>query len=688
MPLTQDALLQVWRPRPLACLCKKCEGVAKALDSRLSEGSRGTRFEHHKTLHDLTASADGGCALCGLFLSSFQGARPWPYKSEEPVQTGTVITSYEYQLYLYFPYEDGDLSYDEDERNQVEQLFLTYLVQAAPHEDLALDYDTPEPGTSTADALPLCKLWLQECRQSHNSCQYEADKYHVAGIPTRLIDISNPACPRLSLSIERASSTGGIVEYATLSHCWGKGGGANIATLTSSALNEFRELIPDAALPKTYRDAIHATWVLGFRYLWIDSLCIVQDSAEDWARESAMMSQVYRGASLNIAATSSKDAGPGAAGEAADGAAGGMREGTLYGLYPGTFDWISAKKDRLRRRAWVVQERFLSRRTLHLAQGQVFWECDEGPACETYPTGYPAAVFDENRLERWPGFGPDFSIRRARFSRELWPEIVRRYTRGRLTRETDMLVAIGGLARIMTEHFGGGGDGEEGGNQYVAGLWRERLEEQLCWSYAGPVRGRGRRIVPYTAPTWSWASLKGAEIAARIGCSQSELFVEVCDVRLTPYSSSGQPDAYGQLADATLRLRCRLLCPGSEIPGRGVRFDFSNKIIFCNTELDIQFGQKPLLYRSYYFLPVCRSPGPIRELEGLLLEPTWQKQGQYRRVGYFWVPWGAPSDDFQTEAEQQSLTASGAVKDVLDLSTFAMICENEHGEIQEYVDLV
>ncbi|KAL2194453.1 heterokaryon incompatibility protein-domain-containing protein [Corynascus similis CBS 632.67] len=563
----------------------------------------------------------------------------------------------------------------------------------------AVDYDTPEPGTSTADALPLCKLWLQECRQSHNSCQHEVDKYHVAGIPTRLIDISNPACPRLSLSIERASSTGGIVKYATLSHCWGKNGEANIATLTTSALNTFRELIPNAALPKTYRDAIHAAWELGFRYLWIDSLCIIQDSAEDWARESAMMSQVYRGASLNIAATSSKDGtvgcfhsrsrtwrcqvrseSSGAAVEAAEGAAGGTRGGTLYGLYPGTFDWISAKKDRLRRRSWVVQERFLSRRTLHLAQGQVFWECDEGPACETYPTGYPAAVFDENRLERWPGFGPDFSIRRARFSRELWPEIVRRYTRGRLTRDTDMLVAIGGLARIITEHFGQ--------NQYVAGLWRERLEEQLCWSYAGLVRGRGRRIVPYTAPTWSWASLKGAEVAARIGCGNSELFVEVCDVRLTPYSSSGQPDAYGQLADATLRLRCRLLCTGSDNPGRGVRFDFSNKIVFCNTERDIQTGQKPAFSRSYYFLPVCRSPGAIRELEGLLLEPTWQNQGQYRRVGYFWVPRGAPSNDFLTEAEQQSLTASGAVKDVLDLSTFAMICENEHGEIQEYIDLV
>jgi hypothetical protein len=78
-------------------------------------------------------------------------------------------------------------------------------------------------------------------------------------------------------------------------------------TLTRNNLQQFRQNIPEEALPKTFRDAICVCRYLGIGFLWIDSLCIIQDSGEDWGRESSAMARVYGDAYLNIAATSAKD---------------------------------------------------------------------------------------------------------------------------------------------------------------------------------------------------------------------------------------------------------------------------------------------------------------------------------------------------------------------------------------------
>jgi hypothetical protein len=73
----------------------------------------------------------------------------------------------------------------------------------------------------------------------------------------------------------------------------------NEASLASS--------VPLDELPKTFQDAIQITKCLGIRYLWIDSLCIIQDSTQDWGKEAAAMSQVYKNAYWYIAATSASD---------------------------------------------------------------------------------------------------------------------------------------------------------------------------------------------------------------------------------------------------------------------------------------------------------------------------------------------------------------------------------------------
>ncbi|PMD54734.1 uncharacterized protein K444DRAFT_513189, partial [Hyaloscypha bicolor E] len=88
--------------------------------------------------------------------------------------------------------------------------------------------------------------------------------------------------------------------YITLSHCWGQ---LQLITLTNSNIVTFQEGLEIRKLPKTFRDAIYVAQRLTVQYIWIDSLCIVQDSEDDRKRESALMMSVFAEAFCNIAAT-------------------------------------------------------------------------------------------------------------------------------------------------------------------------------------------------------------------------------------------------------------------------------------------------------------------------------------------------------------------------------------------------
>jgi hypothetical protein len=122
-------------------------------------------------------------------------------------------------------------------------------------------------------------------------------------LPARLIDVgaefaTNP--PRLCNTGEMAE----IVEYMTLSHCWGK---LSIFTLNKTNFKALQDVILVDQLPKTFQDAILITRRMGHKFLWIDSLCILQDDLEDWGREAVKMASISAFSSLNIAATAATD---------------------------------------------------------------------------------------------------------------------------------------------------------------------------------------------------------------------------------------------------------------------------------------------------------------------------------------------------------------------------------------------
>jgi hypothetical protein len=178
------------------------------------------------------------------------------------------------------------------------------------------------------------------------------------------------------------------VKYTALSHRWGNDppseGDPRHCTTNGNIdarLSGFRL----SELPKTFQDAVRVTQELGIEYLWIDSLCIIQWNAEDWEREAGRMEDVFASAHCTIAATS-----------AADSKAGFLARNTSTEYVrvqdaAGNQVYICAHMDdfekdveqaELNKRAWVMQERVLAKRTIHFSANQTYWECGEGVHCE------------------------------------------------------------------------------------------------------------------------------------------------------------------------------------------------------------------------------------------------------------------------------------------------------------------
>jgi hypothetical protein len=234
------------------------------------------------------------------------------------------------------------------------------------------------------------------------------------------------------------------------------------------------ETINIRKLPKTFQQALRITQELREKYLWIDSLCIIQDCPEDWKRDSADMGQVYSNSYLNISATATKDGSEGLffniQPERAWQVSVQFGKDLYYAIRP-DFWHTEVVNSPLNRRAWECQERMLSPRNLQFGLNQIFWECSQDAACETFPEALP---------EPFPKPGSKFkgaSIKQtvAEFLRaesssdykegcskqervghpetlqisNLWIALVTLYTSASLTYSRDKLVAIGGLAALM-----------------------------------------------------------------------------------------------------------------------------------------------------------------------------------------------------------------------------------------------
>jgi hypothetical protein len=189
------------------------------------------------------------------------------------------------------------------------------------------------------------------------------------------------------------TSSGNAPTYVALSHRWGE---ATPYTLDSQSRASLENGVPISDLPPTFKDAIIVTAMLGYCWIWIDCLCIVQDCTEDWEAEAQLMGLVYRHCQLNLAALDASDCRAGLFSgrdpRAFTSCARRTKTGDVINiLYPG-IDQAGPEIEGLYKpllgllsRGWVVQEVLLSPRTLYYCKDMLFWECRSTIACERRP---------------------------------------------------------------------------------------------------------------------------------------------------------------------------------------------------------------------------------------------------------------------------------------------------------------
>jgi hypothetical protein len=445
--------------------------------------------------------------------------------------------------------------------------------------------------------------WLRDCLEDHESCVDIKSSF----TPTRLVLIADGE-PRVRFRDEIPQHT----RYATLSHCWGS---TRFVTLLKENCEKFRSRISPNALSKTIRESIETARLLGFWYIWIDTLCIVQDDEEDWEREATSMAAVYGGSALNLAASGAIDGTIGLISERPphwrcqaqlhDG-----HEYRLYEVIPQQFDSRVLNESPLMQRGWALQERILPTRTLHFTKTEMFWECKKVTACETFANGIPGQVTK---------FSDSYFAKRSLVS-NMWTWIIQSYSRCRLTYPTDKLVAIAGLARQAFL---------EQGDQYIAGMWKKDLVYQLCWWVPEP--RASPLITTYIAPSWSWASVDQAVAGYSMIPDASHnitirmVWIINIDIKFA------SPDPFGTMLGATLSLGCRMLVPAQYKAPSLVK---NNMKIFCYIYMDVLQDFETSPTKDVVILPFFDRPS-TGHVDGLLLERTGHGRGVYRRVGRF-----------------------------------------------------
>lgn len=218
--------------------------------------------------------------------------------------------------------------------------------------------------------LPSAQSWLKQCSHSHSACSH-ASSGDAKTLPARLLDISpdgQEACVRV-VDSSSISSQSDSADYVALSHMWSE----SHATLTNNSLKAMKANIPLSTLSDALNTAISAAQGLGYRYIWSDSLCVIQDNEVSKQEDCVNMASVFRNAALTLILDSIDN---------------GLEDfRKAFTESKSGFAWDT--------RAWTLQERLLSRRFLHLGQEQMYWECNSLKASQTFPQGLPLLVWEK-----------------------------------------------------------------------------------------------------------------------------------------------------------------------------------------------------------------------------------------------------------------------------------------------------
>ncbi|KAI0870372.1 heterokaryon incompatibility protein-domain-containing protein [Hypoxylon argillaceum] len=408
---------------------------------------------------------------------------------------------------------------------------------------------SPYSRSDSDECFKFLRVCLEECLSSHQSCTPLSSP---PNLPKRILKIQNGGTwppPSHEKVLRLCEDEVDRAHYVALSHCWG-----NYQPLRAllSTRQSLKEGIPFSQLSAVFQDAIQVCLHMKIDYLWIDSLCIIQNDEKDWEKESAKMCDYYENAIFTISASSSRD-----------GSVPFLRQRSevwrpqyfqyiessgrpinvisqriaLTGGYLSTTRQAIEDGDVLATRAWTFQEGLLSKRVLYYTGAKLFWACRSSKMEEDkrQPSINSADQLCSRELS---SLGKD--------ANKLWRSLISQFSSRDLTYPTDCLPALSGVATKFERQLNW---------EYVAGLWKEDLPLSLTWAVSrrkdDPTPPRSMHS-EYIAPSWSWASVgQSIYFPGILDYYNSERFMTVEEVHCKPAGLN----ALGRVASGQLVLR-------------------------------------------------------------------------------------------------------------------------------------
>jgi hypothetical protein len=495
-------------------------------------------------------------------------------------------------------------------------------------------------------AITQIRKWLQVCENDHECCRTKVKTLPVSSTHGfRLIDVGDDnVTPVHLVNTDRSRH---LPRYITLSHRWTEE--TKLTQLTWTELGRHLTSIDTSQWPQVYKDAVNFTRQLHIQYLWIDSICIIQDSREDllqqdWDEQSVLMDQIYANGVLNLASIE-ETAGEGfritrdilseypcvlRGNTGSDGST-----PSSYLLSRKIYEDVVGNAP-LSKRGWVYQERMLSKRVVHFGR-QTHWVCASIFANEAFPSGdfmhkdgiYPdpenTSILIKTDLQ-W-----EAGLRQSRTDQTplyvLWERIVSSYTLTELSNPSDRLVALRGIVNVIRAKW------DIPNNQYAAGMWRNDLPAMMVWSRYREFEMveeecAARRTLLCHFPSWSWASCKSCVEP----CSPYGDFQELIEVE----SMQGSDDQARTAVSAEIILHSwttiikPALSTGIQNSSPHGWFTISGQAhVFMQWDAPTDHTSEP-----WYFLPVVSDKYDFR---GLVLQriatkdaiPTFSRLGNY-----------------------------------------------------------
>jgi hypothetical protein len=525
--------------------CAICYDLDRA---KLSRSPTGTQFSRDcwildKSLAELEKAAQLGCSVCDVLSSGL--------RTRISAQEGDQLDSRRIRVEIKIPlarYNRIRLVATECSKDGGRVLADLKLYgnskSSAPWSEYQCGDAVPR-GTDFNSYVSTIRNWLESCTK--HRCQPHVSSQPLQ-LPTRILDLHGSDGNTIQLIETRSTEP---APYVALSYCWGNG---SLPKTNKHTPLPQSHLV--TSLPPSFQDAIRLTRALGTRYLWIDSLCILQDSRSDWESESSKMLQYYSGAFLVLAASRAASPAHGFLGTRNPCAmisprhsAAAAENSVVFRRFSQhlVFD-LNAHSTTcapLDTRAWAMQERLSARRVVHFYDDEMVWECKGATWCECGKLSQNNQFLESGvlSLKMRVSQAVTAGARSRGEGFRAWADLVEHYTRCELTQDADKLPAIGGLARMFSS---GGKLG-----RYVAGMWEGALWRCLLWRVEGG--NTARRPRTYVAPSWSWAGLVGQVNWKCVKEYRLEIVAQILDCR-TACSGS---DVFGQVKDGMLRIRTR-----------------------------------------------------------------------------------------------------------------------------------